>query len=130
MKSKQLFYKIGDVCAELQVEPHVVRYWEDEFPQLAPKKNKAGQRIYSQRDMELLRKIQHLLYARKFKIAGARQVLLDGGGVFEAADSTPPPQPQAAPAGAGTPAELPEALLKLKAQLLALKAQLSQPIKQ
>jgi DNA-binding transcriptional MerR regulator len=72
---KKLYYRIGEVCEIIGVEPHVLRYWETEFPGLAPPKNKAGQRTYRAKDIELLLRIRTLLYEEGFTIAGARKQL-------------------------------------------------------
>ncbi len=69
------FYKIGEVAKLLAVKPHVLRYWESEFPTLKPKKNPSGQRIYSRDDIETLVEIQNLLYNERYTISGARQML-------------------------------------------------------
>jgi len=69
------FYKIGEVAKLLEVKPHVLRYWESEFPTLKPKKNPSGQRIYSRDDIETLVEIQNLLYNERYTISGARQML-------------------------------------------------------
>lgn len=69
------FYKIGEVAKLLDVKPHVLRYWESEFPTLKPKKNPSGQRIYSREDIETLVEIQNLLYNERYTISGARQML-------------------------------------------------------
>ena len=72
---KKLYHRIGEVCEIVGVEAHVLRYWESEFPQLTPPKNKAGQRTYRPRDIELLLHIRKLLYEEGFTIAGARKKL-------------------------------------------------------
>ena len=72
---KKLYYRIGEVCKILGVEAHVLRYWETEFPSLAPRKSKAGQRVYRPKDIELLLAIRRLLYEERFTIAGARRQL-------------------------------------------------------
>jgi len=71
----KLYFKIGEVCEITGVQPHVLRYWETEFPQLAPEKNRAGQRVYKRRDIEVILRIKKLLYEDKFTIAGARKRL-------------------------------------------------------
>ena len=73
--AKKLYYKIGEVCEILGVEAHVLRYWESEFPSLSPPKNKAGQRTYRPKDIELLLEIRALLYEEGFTISGARHRL-------------------------------------------------------
>ncbi|MBI4666902.1 MAG: MerR family transcriptional regulator [Nitrospinae bacterium] len=71
----RMFYKIRDVAKLVGVKPHVLRYWETEFPQLSPQKNKNGQRVYTRKDVELAIEIRRLLHHEKFSIAGARQAL-------------------------------------------------------
>ncbi len=71
----KLFFKIGEVAELAGVEQHVLRYWEDEFDILKPNKNKSGQRLYQQKDIEHVLEIKHLLYGEKYTIAGAKQRL-------------------------------------------------------
>ena len=73
--NQKLYYSIGEVSELLKVKPHVLRYWETQFPVLNPKKNRAGNRTYRVRDIKLLLAIQSLLYDRKYTIAGARRKL-------------------------------------------------------
>lgn len=61
----------------LGLEPYVLRYWETEFPTLSPKKSGTGHRLYRRKDVELLLRIKHLLYEKRFTIDGARQFLHD-----------------------------------------------------
>ncbi|MGO4882918.1 MAG: MerR family transcriptional regulator [Bryobacteraceae bacterium] len=75
----KLYFRIGEVASLLAVEPYVLRYWESEFPSLAPKKSGTGHRLYRRKDVELLLKIKHLLYEKRFTIQGARQSLLHDG---------------------------------------------------
>jgi len=72
---KKYYYTIGEVCNLLQLKPHVLRYWEKEFPSLRPKKAAGRNRKYSSKDIELLKKIQYMLYTQKFTIDGARKKL-------------------------------------------------------
>src|SRR5205809_7789794 len=72
---EKIYFKIGEVCDILGVQPHVLRYWETEFPMLSPQKNKSGQRSYRRRDVEMALKIKQLLYNEMFTIAGARKKL-------------------------------------------------------
>ena len=74
---EKLFFKIGEVCELIKVQPHVLRYWETEFPMLAPQKNRAGQRVYRRKDVEMVMRIRDLLYEEKFTIAGAKKKLMD-----------------------------------------------------
>src|SRR5438034_5803010 len=71
----KLYFKIGEVSELLGVEPYVLRYWETEFSALSPKKSGTGHRLYRRKDVELLLKIKHLLYEKRFTIDGARQHL-------------------------------------------------------
>lgn len=71
----KLYFRIGEVSGLLGVEPYVLRYWEKEFPGLHPKKSDTGQRLYRRADVELLFRIKHLLYERRYTIEGARQFL-------------------------------------------------------
>ncbi len=59
----------------LELEAHVLRYWESEFPALSPKKSSSGQRMFRRKDVELLAEIKYLLYEKKFTIEGARKAL-------------------------------------------------------
>ena len=80
---EKLFFKIGEVCELAGVQAHVLRYWESEFPMLAPQKNRAGQRVYRKRDVEMALRIKELLYEDQYTIAGAKKWLtneLRGGG--------------------------------------------------
>src|SRR5436189_4751757 len=80
---EKLFFKIGEVCQLAGVQAHVLRYWESEFPTLAPQKNRAGQRVYRKRDVEMALRIKELLYEDQYTIAGAKKRLtneLRGGG--------------------------------------------------
>src|SRR6516225_2906517 len=71
----KLYFKIGEVSELLGVEAYVLRYWESEFPVLSPKKSGTGHRLYRRKDVELLLRIKHLLYEKRFTIEGARQSL-------------------------------------------------------
>ena len=70
----KLYYSIGEVSEQLDLEPHVLRYWESEFTVLHPRKNRAGRRVYTSDDIAIARRIQQLLKDEKYTIAGAKQV--------------------------------------------------------
>ncbi len=72
---EKIFFKIGEVCDIVDVQAHVLRYWETEFPQLSPQKNRSGQRSYRRRDVEIALRIRELLYEDEYTIAGARKKL-------------------------------------------------------
>jgi len=71
----KLYFKIGEVSDILGVEPSTLRYWESEFPVLAPKKSGTGHRLYRRKDVELLLRIKLLLRDKRYTIEGARQTL-------------------------------------------------------
>lgn len=135
---KKLFYKIGEVCEMTRTEPYVLRYWESEFPFLAPSKNRSGQRIYKQADIELVKRIKELLYGEGYTIAGARRRLeedlkngrapgAEGDGEFASpARAIPSAVPAPLPtAEAGEDRELREAVRKVRDDLRDLLARLS-----
>lgn len=72
---RKLYYSIREVSERTGIKPHVLRYWETEFEQLQPKKNRAGNRAYTERDVETVEQIQRLLRDEKYTIEGARQVM-------------------------------------------------------
>ncbi len=72
---RKLYYSIREVSEMTGLKPHVLRFWETEFEMLGPKKNRAGNRAYTERDLELVQRIQSLLRDDKYTIEGARQVL-------------------------------------------------------
>ena len=79
---KKLYYSISEVSEITKLKAYVLRYWETEFSQLSPPKNRAGNRTYRQKDIEIILKIKDLLYDKKYTIDGARNCLkgkvLDG----------------------------------------------------
>jgi len=72
---KRLYYKIGEACKALGIQPYVLRYWETEFPALTPSKSRSGQRVYSEKELEIIRRIKELLYEEGYTIAGAKKKL-------------------------------------------------------
>ena len=74
-KVKKLYYSIGEVSELTKLKSYVLRYWETEFTQLKPPKNRAGNRTYRQKDIETILNIKDLLYSKKYTIDGARSVL-------------------------------------------------------
>ena len=73
---KKLYYSIGEVSKITDLKQYVLRYWETEFKQLNPNKNKAGNRTYRQKDIDTILQIKNLLYKEKFTIVGARKMLM------------------------------------------------------
>ena len=72
---EKIFFKIGEVCDIVDVQAHVLRYWETEFSMLSPQKNRSGQRSYRRRDVEITLRIKELLYDDLYTIAGAKKKL-------------------------------------------------------
>ena len=77
---KKLYYSIGEVSEMMSLEAHVLRYWETEFSALRPRKNRAGNRTYRERDVRLVLLIRKLLYEDGYTIKGARRRLLEKKG--------------------------------------------------
>lgn len=71
----KLYFKIGEVSELLGLKAYVLRYWQTEFPELAPIKSRTNQRLYKRRDVEILVQIRKLLYEENFTINGARRKL-------------------------------------------------------
>ena len=74
-KVKKLYYSIGEVSDLTNLKAYVLRYWETEFSQLKPPKNRAGNRTYRQKDIDLIMQVKNLLYNEKYTIDGARSIL-------------------------------------------------------
>jgi DNA-binding transcriptional MerR regulator len=110
----KLFFKIGEVCEITDTQPYVLRYWESEFPALAPAKNSSGQRIYRRKDIETVLRIKQLLYDEGFTIAGAKKRLES-----EASGKANTPDP-----AAGNPAATSAADDRTRAVLAEVKDQL------
>jgi DNA-binding transcriptional MerR regulator len=144
---EKLFFKIGEVCELAGVQAHVLRYWESEFPMLAPQKNRAGQRVYRKRDVEMALRIKELLYEDQYTIAGAKKRLtneLRGGGakaktngvdeegangLTTAAESSSQAASSLAPGVAPASAEERQGLKQLAAELKELLSLLEQETK-
>jgi DNA-binding transcriptional MerR regulator len=73
----KLYYSISEAATMTSVKPHVLRYWETQFKMLRPRKNKAGNRMYRKKDLNLITLIKGLLYEKGFTIAGAQKHLSD-----------------------------------------------------
>ncbi|MEN3326706.1 MAG: hypothetical protein V7638_1513 [Acidobacteriota bacterium] len=141
---EKLFFKIGEVCELAGVQAHVLRYWESEFPMLAPQKNRAGQRVYRKRDVEMALRIKELLYEDQYTIAGAKKRLtneLRGGPKLKAngneenstdvthAESFSPARSSFASAVSPATAEERQGLKQLAAELRELLSLLEQETK-
>lgn len=73
--AKKAYYSIGEVCDLTGLKPHVLRYWETQFDVLNPTKNRAGNRVFRPKEIELILLVKHLLYEEKYTIEGARKRL-------------------------------------------------------
>jgi len=110
---EERLYKIGEVCRMADVQPYVLRYWETEFPPLAPNKSGGGQRLYTKREIDIILRIKQLLYSEGFTIAGAKKKL-------EGEMNAPPPA-AAAPASGERGAVLTDVKRELRAILEMLR---------
>ena len=72
---KKHYYSIGEVCNLLDLKPHTLRYWEEEFSQIRPKKEGGRNRKYSITDIELIKRIAYLLHTEKYTLKGAKKAL-------------------------------------------------------
>jgi DNA-binding transcriptional MerR regulator len=95
----KLYFKIGEVAELTGVKPHVLRYWESEIAAIRPTKNRNQQRLYRQRDIELILRLKELLYSQGYTIAGARNLLRR--------KATPPPVLEIPPAVLASPPQAP-----------------------
>lgn len=75
--AKKAYYSIGEVCDLTGLKPHVLRYWETQFEVLSPTKNRAGNRVFRPKEIELILLVKHLLYEEKYTIEGAGKRLLE-----------------------------------------------------
>ncbi len=72
---KKLYYSIGELSKLTDVEAHVLRYWETVFDSLNPQKNRAGKRIYTEKDIETVLQLRELIIEKKYSTAGAKKAL-------------------------------------------------------
>jgi DNA-binding transcriptional MerR regulator len=75
--AKKVYYSIGEVCDLTGLKPHVLRYWETQFDVLNPTKNRAGNRVYRSKEIEVILLVKHLLYEKKYTIQGANNRLVE-----------------------------------------------------
>ena len=108
-------YRIGEAARELDLQTSVLRFWEGEFPGLQPVRTPKGQRLYTERDMEILRKIRFLLHEQGMTIEGARRVLSGASpSVASAAHLAAQPATPPSPISAEQTAILQDALRELR----------------
>ena len=75
--TKKVYYSIGEVCDLTGLKPHVLRYWETQFEVLRPTKNRAGNRVFRSKEIEVIMLVKQLLYEQKYTIEGANKKLLE-----------------------------------------------------
>ncbi|HKP97690.1 MAG TPA: MerR family transcriptional regulator [Fibrobacteria bacterium] len=113
LEEGKLYYSISEVCSMTGLEQHVLRYWESEFPQLRPKKNRSGNRAYRAKEIKIIRYIKYLLYEEMYTIPGAKKKMADADmsdldGQLTLLRVPPTPQPVPAPQAVSGPAPAPE----------------------
>jgi DNA-binding transcriptional MerR regulator len=116
-------YKIGEVCRMADVQPYVLRYWETEFPPLAPEKSGGGQRLYTQREIDIVMRIKQLLYSEGFTIAGAKKKLeteLASGAPVVEAPAEAPPAPAKTKAAAKREGDVQRTLANVRKELSSI----------
>jgi len=117
----KLYFRIGEVAQLAGVEPYVLRFWEGEFPQLAPKKSGSGHRLYRRKDVELIFEVKRLLYEKRYTIEGARlhfeQSKSKKRGGSKSSGSAAPAKAAAAAAGASSSGPSMEAPPPMQAML-------------
>lgn len=74
---KRTFYSIGEVCSMIGVKPHVLRYWESQFDELSPSKNRSGNRVYQAADIEQIALIYQLVHEERYTVEGAKMRLAE-----------------------------------------------------
>ena len=121
-ESEQRSFKIGEVCRLADLQPYVLRYWETEFPPLAPTKSGGGQRVYSQREVDIVLRIKQLLYSEGFTIAGAKKKLEAEQKTGPAATMKAAPAPSTAPASRSSETRLRQTVARTKKELRDLLA--------
>ncbi|MBX7050572.1 MAG: MerR family transcriptional regulator [Flavobacteriales bacterium] len=102
---EKLYFSIGEVAEMFDVNTSLIRFWEKEFPQLHPKKNTRGNRVYSKKDIELFKKIHHLVKEKGYTLDGAKNALR-GAAIHEVSES------------------LTDRLLKIRSELMSIAGSL------
>jgi DNA-binding transcriptional MerR regulator len=119
----KLYFSIGDVCRLSNLAPHVLRFWEKEFPTLVPTKGANGRRMYRRKDVEMVLSIKKLLYEEGFTISGAKRILAGRktGTLITASPGAPAPaQPLSQSVPQGPSGLALEVLKQLKSDLRSI----------
>ena len=122
-KSAGAFRTTSEVAAELDLPPHVLRFWETKFPQIRPLKRSGGRRYYRPEDVALLRRIRRFLYQEGYTIRGVQKLLRDNPGADDAAPSVDEPELPIEPAAPDMRAVLEEVRDDLRDILKLLAAE-------
>lgn len=120
LSTGKTYYSISEVCQETDLEQHVLRYWETEFSMLKPKKNRAGNRAYRKKEIELIKYIKFLLYDKHYTIQGAKKVLHEQKAVPLEVEKTEVPD---------LPTTNKSFLVEIKGELNKIKMELDELIK-
>ena len=130
-RNHKLYYKIGEACRALDIQPYVLRYWETEFPVLAPTKSKSGQRVYAEKELDIIRRIKVLLYDEGYTIAGAKKKLDSELATESVSAEAPGPPPATVPAVArAAPPPAPRAVRGKPAKVVSMPLPLDTPDRQ
>ena len=113
---RKRYFAIGEVSELCEVKPHVLRYWEQEFPQLKPVKRRGNRRYYQQDDVQMVRRIRSLLYEQGFTIGGARQRLRETQKVVAI--------PGTAPTASAAKVDMPKGSTRRSAEIKRLRSDL------
>ncbi len=108
----KLYFRIGEVSKLTGIKPYVLRFWENQFPGLGPKKSGKGHRLFRRKDVELVLEIKHLLYNKRYTIEGAKK-WLEARGKVEPVKVAPISQGELFP-------KPPPGLEKVRAELAAI----------
>jgi DNA-binding transcriptional MerR regulator len=126
----KLYYSISEVCQMTGLEPHVLRYWETEFRQIKPKKNRAGNRAYRNKEIKYIRYLRYLLHEEKFTLQGAKKKISEASlDDVEGQLSLLPPvlvPPTTAPVSTPTQLDLVSPPVEFQSALQAMQQQLAQ----
>lgn len=119
-KAPDAMRTIGEVSAAFDIKPHVLRYWEQQFPMLQPLKRSGGRRLYRAEDIALVEQIDRLVNREGYTLKGARKAIKEGAGKVSVA-ATAAPAPVATPvhAGEAVPAEALQQLRGIRDRLAA-----------
>jgi DNA-binding transcriptional MerR regulator len=133
LEEGKLYYSISEVCRMTGLEAHVLRYWETEFPQMRPRKNRAGNRAYRPKEIQYIQYIRHLLHEEKYTLQGAKKRLSEVS-TEEVAGQTSllrvPPAAKKAPDVSGMAPPAPAGLSDAqRAELLAIRDGLKDVLK-